>query len=83
MKEIRHCTIKEQAKKINEILRGHYNYYGIGGNFGSLQTLYRTTERYWFRMLRQSELERENKLGKISQDKEIISCIASKITHSI
>ena len=51
MKEIRHWTIKEQAKKINEILRGHYNYYGIGGNFGSLQRVYRTTERYWFRML--------------------------------
>jgi len=51
MKEIRHWAMKEQIKKINAILRGHYNYYGIGGNFGSLQAVYRTTERYWFRML--------------------------------
>ncbi|PEL08363.1 group II intron maturase-specific domain-containing protein, partial [Bacillus sp. AFS017336] len=29
---IRHWSIKDQTEKINQILRGHYNYYGIAGN---------------------------------------------------
>jgi RNA-directed DNA polymerase len=64
MKEMRHWTIKEQAKKINEILRGHYNYYGIGGNLGSLQSVFRKTERFWFRMLSSRSWR-----GKLNWDK--------------
>jgi group II intron reverse transcriptase/maturase len=51
MREIRHWTIKDQANKINEMLRGHYNYYGMGGNIGSLYRLYSSTEKYWWKML--------------------------------
>lgn len=32
MQEIRHWIIKDQVDKINQILRGHYNYYGMDGN---------------------------------------------------
>ena len=51
MKEIRHWTIKEQSAKINEMLRGHYNYYGMGGNLGSLQKVYYKAEKYWWKLL--------------------------------
>jgi len=51
MKEIRHWIIKDQIYKINEMLRGHYNYYGMGGNFGSLQKIYHRTEKFWWKML--------------------------------
>lgn len=47
----RHYTLQEQTKEINEYLRGHYSYYGHGGNYRSLQRVYRITERYWQRML--------------------------------
>jgi group II intron reverse transcriptase/maturase len=40
MREIRHCSIEEQVNKINQILRGHYNYYGMGGNLSSLFKMY-------------------------------------------
>jgi len=51
MKEMQHWPTKEQTDKINEMLCGHYNYYGMGGNLKSLQKVYRIVERYWWKML--------------------------------
>ena len=51
MREIRHWAIKEQAIKINEMLRGHYNYYGMGGNLRSLLKIYYKAEKFWRKML--------------------------------
>jgi len=51
MREVRHYSLKEQSEKINQVLRGHYAYYGVGGNIKSLFKIYRFTERYWRRML--------------------------------
>jgi group II intron reverse transcriptase/maturase len=51
MKQIRHHSLKEQTKRINQVLRGHYAYYGVGGNFKSLYRLYNLAERYWRKML--------------------------------
>src|SRR6266446_2507133 len=43
--------LKDQAEQINQGLRGHYAYYGIAGNVGSLLGVYRHVERYWREML--------------------------------
>jgi group II intron reverse transcriptase/maturase len=51
LRQIRHWSIKDQADKINQILRGHYAYYGIAGNIKSLFKVYHRTERYWRKML--------------------------------
>lgn len=51
MRSIRHYKIKDQAREINQVLRGHYAYYGLGGNHSSLWKVYRFTERYWHKML--------------------------------
>jgi RNA-directed DNA polymerase len=48
---IRHEPLNEQATQINQILRGHYAYYGIAGNLGSLLRVYRSVEHYWRKML--------------------------------
>ena len=47
MREIRHWSKKDQCLKINEMLRGHYKYYGMGGNKASLFKVYRKTEKFW------------------------------------
>jgi len=52
MRRIRHLTIGQQVDELNDTLRGHYAYYGVGGNIRSLQKVHRHVERYWFRMLR-------------------------------
>jgi group II intron reverse transcriptase/maturase len=51
MRHIRHEPLSKQSQKINQVLSGHYNYYGLGGNLRSLHKVYRFTERYWHRML--------------------------------
>lgn len=51
MRSIRHYRVKDQAKQINQVLRGHYVYYGLGGNYSSLWRVYRHTEEYWRKML--------------------------------
>jgi len=43
--------VKEQVININRVLRGHYAYYGIAGNFRALQRVHRAAERYWRKML--------------------------------
>jgi hypothetical protein len=51
MREIMHYPLRGQVEKINQVLRGHYAYYGVGGNFKSLSRIYRYAERYWHKML--------------------------------
>jgi group II intron reverse transcriptase/maturase len=51
MRRIRHLPVKEQVINLNRVLRGHYAYYGIAGNFGALKKVYRNVERYWRKML--------------------------------
>src|SRR5438128_4670683 len=47
MRRIRHHTIGDQADILNQMLRGHYAYYGIAGNIRALQRVHRAVERYW------------------------------------
>jgi group II intron reverse transcriptase/maturase len=51
MRIIRHYSLKEQITEINQILRGHYAYYGMGGNIDSLKRIYRFVISYWHKML--------------------------------
>jgi RNA-directed DNA polymerase len=51
MRQIRHLTIQEQVDNLNNVLRGHYAYYGIAGNIRALQTVHRAVERYWRKRL--------------------------------
>jgi hypothetical protein len=47
MRRIRHHRISDQVGEINAGLRGHYAYYGVGGNIRALFKVYRAVERYW------------------------------------
>ncbi|MCU7934546.1 MAG: group II intron reverse transcriptase/maturase [Candidatus Thiodiazotropha sp. (ex Dulcina madagascariensis)] len=51
MRRIRHLRVRVQAINLNRVLRGHYGYYGIAGNFRALQKVHRFVERYWRKML--------------------------------
>jgi RNA-directed DNA polymerase len=51
MRGMRHLPVQEQVINLNQVLRGHYGYYGIAGNLRALQKVYRFVERYWRKML--------------------------------
>jgi len=51
MRRMRHLPIREQVDHLNQVLRGHYAYYGIAGNIRALQRVHRAVERYWRKML--------------------------------
>ena len=46
-----HLPIKEQHQKLKQKLRGHYGYYGIIGNYASLQEFREAARGIWRRRL--------------------------------
>ena len=48
---MRHWPLREQADHLNQMLRGHYAYYGIAGNIRALRKVHRAVEYYWRKML--------------------------------
>jgi len=44
---IRHQAVPEQVRQINQVLRGHYLYYGVGGNGHSLRKVHRHVKLRW------------------------------------
>ncbi len=51
MREILHERVEDQARRINQLLQGHYAYFGMAGNYRSLKQVYQVVLRYWRRML--------------------------------
>jgi group II intron reverse transcriptase/maturase len=47
-----HQRVPEVGKWLGSVLRGHYCYYGVPFNYGSLARLHRTVIRMWYRTLR-------------------------------
>jgi group II intron reverse transcriptase/maturase len=60
----RHLPIKEQQQKLNEKLRGHYAYYGVTGNSGSLTRFLHEVGQRW-----QKWLNRRNRLRTMTWPK--------------
>jgi len=48
----RHEPVKEQHASLKRRLVGHFNYFGVNGNFRSLKMLVRKAERFWRKWLR-------------------------------
>jgi group II intron reverse transcriptase/maturase len=51
IREAMHWKVGIQIERINRTLKGHYNYYGMGGNFLSLRNIYFVAEVYLQKML--------------------------------
>lgn len=47
----RHQPVKEQRAALARRIEGHFNYFGVNGNFDSLRVLVRMAERAWHKWL--------------------------------
>ncbi len=57
----RHQSMEEQHAALNRRLRGHFNYFGVSGNYQSLALLVEATKRAWYTWLcRRSQRKRLN-----------------------
>jgi len=57
----RHLSVRDQHRALSSRLQGHFLYFGVNGNFSSLQLLAEVTERTWFKWLcRRSQRSRLN-----------------------
>jgi len=50
-KKHRHLRIAEQFRRLNAKLRGYYNYYGVNGNYASLNEFYHLLQRLHLKWL--------------------------------
>ncbi len=51
MRRMRHLSLQDQVNHLNQMLRGHYAYYGVAGNLRPLLRVHRAVEYYWRKML--------------------------------
>ena len=57
----RHLPIKAQHAALYRRLQGHFNYFGVSGNYHSLYLLVRATKRAWYKWLcRRGQRQRLN-----------------------
>jgi len=47
----KHDRVIDQHRWLSQVLRGHYNYYGVSTNFRALHTVYSTVRRNWHEAL--------------------------------
>ena len=48
----RHLSIKDQHAALHRRLRGHFNDFGVSGNYNSMMRLVEATKRAWYKWLR-------------------------------
>ncbi len=83
-KKSRHWSLPEQWRILCSKLRGHYNYYGIRGNYKMLVLVYKHTIRVWKKWL-----SRRSSKGRLSWRKFWIKIFSlfplpePKIVHSV
>ncbi|MGI2299276.1 hypothetical protein ACRRVC_01120 [Candidatus Cardinium hertigii] len=62
--EHKHQPIAWQTRYLNAVPRGHYNYYGVTGNYPSISSFYRHVVNMWHKYL-----GRRSQRGYIKWDK--------------
>ena len=79
MRRMRHLSIREQRDLLNQMLRGHYAYYGIAGNIRALQRVHRAVEHYWRKMLSSRSWQGQIWWKKFQQIKERFPLLRPKL----
>jgi len=78
----KHDRVVEQHAWLNSVLRGHYNYYGVPGNFCALASFRRRVRYHWHRALqRRSQRARWTQAKRAAFDARFpLQC--ARVTHA-
>lgn len=77
----RHRPLREQHEELTRKLLGHYNDYGVRGNFLSLQQFYQRAWTYWAKaLLRRSQKVRWSRIKRLLEEAFVLP--RPKITHT-
>jgi hemerythrin-like domain-containing protein len=79
MRRMRHLQLGEQVDCLNQMLRGHYGYYGIAGNIRALRQVHRAVEHYWRKMLSSRSWKGEVRWQKFQRIKERFPLLRPKL----
>ncbi len=77
---MRHDPIDIQVQVLNQLLQGHYAYYGMAGNMRALIQVYQATESYWHRML-SSRSQKSYVTDGVSGPHAALSLKATSVVH--
>lgn len=78
----RHWPIEYQHEKLRQKLKGHYQYYGIIGNWLSLHRLERAVERVWLKWLRARSQKKPMTWARFQRLLERFPLPGARIAHA-
>jgi RNA-directed DNA polymerase len=78
-----HLPIKEQHQKLTQKLRGHFGYYGIIGNFASLQEFREEARRIWRRKLSRRRRDGEVTWAEFLRLEKRYSLPRARVVHGL
>jgi RNA-directed DNA polymerase len=81
-KEHRHYDVREQQKTLARKLNGHYEYFGITGNYEALRQFHDELFRAWSKWLRRRSNRSRRVWSDLSMLKERFPLPRARITHS-
>jgi RNA-directed DNA polymerase len=78
----RHVPLKEQYRILGQKLQGHYQYYGLRGNYRSMELLYEHTRRVWHKGLSRRSRESYIPWKKFRKLLEVLPLPTPKVIHA-
>jgi RNA-directed DNA polymerase len=78
-----HLPIREQHQKLTQKLRGHYGYYGIIGNYSSLQEFRERTREIWRRWLSRRCRDADVTWAQLSRLEQHYSLPRARVVHGL
>jgi hypothetical protein len=82
MRRMRHLSPQEQVNHLNQMLRGHYAYYGVAGNLRALLRVHRAVEHYWRKMLSSRSWHGRIRWEQFQRIKEQFPLLRPKLHYS-
>ena len=79
----RHDPVADQHRILNWKLRGHYQYYGIRGNYRSLYTVYERVRKAWHQWLRRRNSKHRMNHEKFQRLESRLPLLRPRIVHGI